>query len=152
MTGLGGIALLRYPGSLGPLERLRSLTIFDALRGASLAQLLRLAALRAVFSVCFIGVAASAFVAFEVSVEPALLVGGVMALALVGAAPIAVSGIGPGQVAAVAIFRGTAPPETLIALSLVLSAGLIALRAALGLLFAREFTKEALEQTRQDPA
>jgi uncharacterized membrane protein YbhN (UPF0104 family) len=147
VAGLTGFTLVRYPGSLGPLDRMRALTVFDALRHASLAQLARLAALRVVFSLCFIGVAAAAFLAFEVSVDPALLVGGVMALALIGAIPIAVSGLGPGQVAAVAIFRGTAPPETLLALSLVLSAGLIALRAAMGLIFAREFTREALEET-----
>jgi uncharacterized membrane protein YbhN (UPF0104 family) len=152
VMGLSGFALLRYPGSLGRLERLRSLSVFDALRDASFRQLSRLVALRAIFSVCFIGVAAAAFAAFDVSVDPFLLVGGVMALALIGAIPIAVSGLGPGQVAAVAIFRGTAPPETLLALSLVLSAGLIGLRAAMGLIFAREFTKEALEQTREKPA
>jgi uncharacterized membrane protein YbhN (UPF0104 family) len=151
-TGLSGFGLLRYPGSLGPLERLRSFAVFDALRDASLGQLSRLVALRAIFSLCFIGVAASAFAAFDVSVEPSLLVGGVMALALIGAIPIAVSGLGPGQVAAVAIFRGAAPPETLLALSLILSAGLIGLRAAMGLVFARELTREALEQTREKPA
>ena len=75
-----------------------------------------------------------------------------MALALVGAVPIAVSGLGPGQVAALAIFRGTAPPETLIALSLVLSAGLIALRAGMGLFFAREFTREALRDSIEETA
>ena len=61
-------------------------------------------------------------------------------------------GSSPWKVAAVAIFRGAAPPETLLALSLVLSAGLIGLRAAMGLVFARELTKEALEQTREKPA
>ena len=45
---------------------------------------------------------------------------------------------------AVYVFEGVAPPETLIAVSLVLSAGLIALRAAMGALFAREFMREAL--------
>ncbi|MDP6242425.1 MAG: hypothetical protein QF462_03770, partial [Myxococcota bacterium] len=60
--------------------------------------------------------------------------------------------IGPGQIAAVEIFQGTATPETLLALSLVLSTGLIGLRATTGLLFAREFTREALEQTRGEKA
>ena len=96
--------------------------------------------------------ASSAFVAFDVAVGPAQLIGGVMILALIGALPIAVAGIGPGQIAAVEVFRGIAPPETLLALSLVLSAGLIALRAGTGLLFAREFTREALEQTRSEAA
>jgi hypothetical protein len=46
-------------------------------------------------------------------------------------------------VAAVYVFAGVAPPETLIAVSLVLSAGLLALRAAMGAVFAREFMREA---------
>jgi hypothetical protein len=73
---------------------------------------------------------------------------GMMILAVVGAIPWAVAGLGVGQLAAVIVFKDVAPDETLIALSLVLSAGLIALRAAMGLIFAREFTREALEETR----
>ena len=71
-----------------------------------------------------------------------------MFLAVWGALPIAVAGLGTGQIAAVVVFKGVAPPETLIALSLVLSGGLIALRTALGILFAREYTREALQETR----
>lgn len=145
---VGALALLRMPASLGPLERLRSLSVFDALRQTPVSRLAQLLGLRLVFSACFIGVAASAFVAFDVGVGLAQLVGGVMILALIGVLPIAVSGIGPGQIAAVEIFRGVAPAETLLAISLVLSVGLIALRACMGLLFAREFTREALQQTR----
>ena len=52
------------------------------------------------------------------------------------------------MLAAVVVFKDIAPDETLIALSLVLSGGLISLRAGMGVLFAREFTREALEQTR----
>ena len=144
----GGLVLLRLPASLGPLERIRSLAVFDALRHTPITHLVELAALRLFFSFCFIGVAGSAFVAFDIDVGLAQLTGGVMILALVGAHPIAVAGIGPGQIAAVEVFRGVAPPETLLALSLVLSVGLLALRAGMGLLFAREFTREALEQTR----
>jgi hypothetical protein len=47
------------------------------------------------------------------------------------------------------VFDGVAPDETLIALSLVLSAALIALRVSMGVLFAREFTREALASTRE---
>ena len=144
----GGLVLLRLPASLGPLERIRSLAVFGALRHTPITHLVELAALRLFFSFCFIGVAGSAFVAFDIDVGLAQLTGGVMILALVGALPIAVAGIGPGQIAALEVFRGIAPPETLLALSLVLSVGLIALRAGMGLLFAREFTREALEQTR----
>lgn len=148
--GLAGFAVLRSPRSLGPLDRVRDFAVFDAIRHTPLPRIARLLGLRVVFSACFIGVAAAAFDAFQVSVEPALLVGGVMTLALIGAIPIAVSGLGPGQVAAVAIFSSCAPPETLIALSLVLSAGLIALRAAMGLIFAREFTREALRDSSEE--
>ena len=37
-AGLSSFALLRFPGSLGPLERLRSFAVFDALRDASFGQ------------------------------------------------------------------------------------------------------------------
>ena len=140
----GGILLLRAPTSLGPLERLRSLAVFDALRTTALPRLLELVALRVLFSFCFIGVAGVAFVGFGIEVTVTRLVLGMMILAVIGALPIAVSGLGTGQVAAVYVFQGVAPPETLIALSLVLSAGLIALRAAMGAVFAREYTREAL--------
>ena len=144
----GGLALLRMPGSLGPLDRLRSLSVFDALRSTPGRRLAELAALRTVFSVCFIAVAGSAFYAFEIPISISRLVVGTMILAVVGAIPWAVAGLGPGQMFAVVVFRGVAEPETLIALSLVLSAGLIALRAAMGGIFAREYTLEALAETR----
>jgi hypothetical protein len=144
LLGFGGLLLLRAPTRLGPLERLRSLTVFDALRTTPFARLLELALLRLTFAVCFVGVAGAAFVAFGIEIAPSRLVVGMMILAVIGALPIAVSGLGTGQVAAVYVFQGVAPAETLIALSLVLSAGLIALRAAMGAVFAREFTREAL--------
>ena len=144
----GGLVLLRVPASLGPLERIRSLSVFDALRKRPTRQLVELLAIRIVFAFCFIGIAGATFLAFDVPVPPGRLVLGMMILAVVGAIPWAVAGLGVGQLAAVVVFKDVAPDETLIALSLVLSAGLIALRAGMGLLFAREFTREALEQTR----
>jgi uncharacterized membrane protein YbhN (UPF0104 family) len=144
----GGLVLLRVPASLGPLERIRSLSVFDAVRKRPTRRLLEILVMRTVFAGCFIGVAGITFLAFEVPVPPGRLVLGMMILAIVGAVPIAVAGLGVGQLAAVVVFKGVAPDETLIALSLVLSAGLITLRAAMGVLFAREFTREALEQTR----
>jgi hypothetical protein len=151
IAGVGffaGLVVLRAPASLGPLERLRSLAVFDALRKTPAQRLAGLLALRCVFTLCFIGVAAAAFVAFDIAIAPSRLVVGMAILAVIGALPIAVAGLGTGQIAAVYVFEGVAPPETLVALSLVLSAGLIALRAGMGMLFAREFTREALEQTR----
>jgi uncharacterized membrane protein YbhN (UPF0104 family) len=144
LLGFGGLLVLRAPTPLGPLERLRSLAVFDALRTTPLSRLLELLLLRVTFAGCFVGVAGAAFVAFGIEIPPERLVVGMMILAVIGALPIAVSGLGTGQVAAVYVFQGVAPPETLIALSLVLSAGLIALRAAMGAAFAREYTREAL--------
>ncbi len=144
----GGMLLLRMPHSLGPLERIRSLAIFDALRRTPANRLGQLLLLRTVFSVCFVGLAWASFAAFQVPVDLGRLVVGMMIIAVVGALPIAVAGLGTGQIAAVYVFKDVAPPETLIALSLVLSGGLIALRAALGILFAREYTREALQETR----
>ncbi len=144
----GGLVLLRVPASLGPLERIRSLSVFDALRKRPTRQLVELLAIRIVFAFCFIGIAGATFFAFDVPVPLGRLVLGMMILAIVGAIPWAVAGLGVGQLAAVIVYKGVAPDETLIALSLVLSAGMIALRAGMGLLFAREFTREALEETR----
>lgn len=144
----GGMLLLRMPHSLGPLERIRSLAIFDALRTTPADRLGQLLLLRAVFSVCFVAVGGASFAAFQVPVEVGRLVVGMMILAVIGALPIAVAGLGTGQIAAVYVFKDVAPPEMLITISLVLSGGLIALRAALGILFAREYTREALQETR----
>ena len=145
-----GMVLLRTPRSLGPLERLRSLSVFDALRHTPSRVLLELGGLRLSLSLCFVAIGGIAFAAFGLPLAPERLVLGMLTLAIVGSLPIAVAGLGTGQVAAVYVFAGVAAPETLIALSLVLSAGLIALRAGMGLLFAREFTREALEQTRAE--
>jgi hypothetical protein len=144
----GGLALLRTPNSLGPLERIRSLAVFDALRNTATRRLAQLSAIRLLFALCFVGLAAASFAAFEISVPTGRLVLGMMTLAVIGALPIAVAGLGTGQIGAVAVFKGVASDETLIAVSLVLSAGLILLRAGMGLLFAREFTREALQETR----
>jgi hypothetical protein len=141
----GGLLLLRMPGRLGPLERLRSLSVFEALRATPLPRLGRLVAFRTLFSFCFIAVAGAAFVGFGIAIPLARLVVGMMILAVIGALPIAVAGLGTGQVAAVYVFEGVAAPEELLAVSLVLSGGLIALRVAMGLAFAREYTREALE-------
>jgi hypothetical protein len=152
LAGIGffaGLVLLRAPRSLGPLERLRSLSVFEALRHTPPRQLAEIVALRIVFSFCFIGIAAATFHAFAVPIATSRLVVGTMILAIIGALPIAVAGLGPGQIFAVQVFKGVAAPETLIALSLVLSGGLIALRAAMGAVFAREFTREALAEARR---
>lgn len=144
-----GVVILRAPGSLGPIERIRSLAVFATLRRTPLARLLELVLLRCLFSACFISIAGAAFFAFGVEIGVPRLVGGMMALAIVGALPIAVSGLGTGQVAAVYLFRDLAPAETILAMSLVLSFGLLSLRALMGSVFAREFARHALSAARE---
>ena len=144
----GGLTLLRVPAALGPLERLRELAIFEGLRTVPPARLCELFALRAAFGLCFVSVCAAAFLAFEVSVPLVRLVPGMLIVALVAALPIAVAGLGTSQAAFVFLFAGYASQEKLLAMSLVLSAGLLLLRAGMGLVFAREFTREALRDTR----
>ncbi len=146
-----GMTLLRAPGSLGPLERIRTLAVFDALRTTPLHRIGQVAALRFSFSVLFISLAGSVFFAFEIDIGAAQLIFGMMVIAVVGALPIAVAGLGTGQVTALYVFRDAAPPAELLALSLVLSAGMILLRASMGLFFAREYTREVIEESRSAP-
>ena len=70
---------------------------------------------------------------------------GVCVLLMISAIPMAAAGLGTGQIAFIAIFEKYAEPEILLAASLTMSFGLILSRAALGLIFAREFTSEAFE-------
>jgi hypothetical protein len=143
-----GLALVRAPASLGAFERVRALAIFDGLRRVPLGRLAELFTLRALFSACFVAGCASAFAAFEISPPPARLIAGIMLVALVAALPIAVAGLGTSQAAFVYLFSDVAPAERLLAMSLVLSFGIISLRAAMGLCFARELTREALQDAR----
>jgi uncharacterized membrane protein YbhN (UPF0104 family) len=145
----GGLALLRMPRSLGPLDRIRSLSAFEALRTVPLSDLARLLALRITFSISFVAICGAAFVGFRIPVPIPELVAGVLIVALVAAIPIAVAGLGTSQAAFLYLFKAYAPPETLLAMSLVLSAGMLALRALMGVAFAREFTREALRETRE---
>ncbi len=144
-----GLSLLRAPFPLGPLEPLRGLAFLEALRSASPRALAELLALRALFAGTFVALAGTAFAAFDLSPGPARLVAGMMVVAGVAALPIAVAGLGTGQAAFLVAFRGVAEPETLLALSLVLSAGMIALRVGMGLLFAREYAREAAAEWRE---
>ena len=146
---VGGMAILRMPGSFGPLERIRSLTFFQALRTTSTRRILEVTLMRTVFVVAFVTLTGVIFLAFGIHVPVHELVVGMLVVAVVGALPIAVAGIGTGQAAFVAAFRGVAPYETLLAVSIAISAGLIALRVGMGVIFAREFTREALEESRE---
>jgi hypothetical protein len=148
----GGLALLRTPASLGPLERIRSLAFFEALRSTPTRRIAEVIGLRALFACSFIGLAGAIFLSFGLSPRPGELVVGILVVAVVAALPIAPAGLGTGNVAFVNVFQGLAPYETLLAVSLAMSAGMIALRVAMGLLFAREYTREVLEESREGEA
>ena len=139
-----GFVILRAPIALGPLDRIRNLEIFRDARTLPLSVLFRLGIVRLLFVGIFIGIVWITLLAFGVSVPVADLVFNTSVLLLVSALPIAVAGIGTGQVVFVALFERYADAETLIAASLTLSFGMILSRATVGLAFAREFTAEAL--------
>ena len=143
-----GMTVLRMPANLGPIERLRSLTIFHALRTTPLPLLGRLAAIRLLFTSSFIALGGAAFAGFDIAIPLPDLTIGMVFVGVVSALPIAIAGLGTGQVAVVAVFGHLADRETLLALSLVLTAGMLALRTSMGLVMAREYTREALEESR----
>jgi len=143
-----GMTILRVPGHLGPMERIRSLTVFEALRTTPLSRLAKLMMLRICFTSSFIALGGAAFASFAIPIPLRDLVVGMIIVGVVSALPIAVAGLGTGQIAVVQAFGRFADRETLLALSLVLTAGLLGLRAGMGLVVAREFTREALEETR----
>ena len=68
---------------------------------------------------------------------------------MISALPIAVAGLGTGQAAFVYLFREWGPPDVLLACSLTVSIGMILLRAAIGVGFAPEFTREAFDAARE---
>jgi hypothetical protein len=147
-----GIAVLRMERSLGPLDWLRELRVMRSVREMSGAQLVELLALRTVFVVVFIGLGGATLAAFGVYPPLGDVVVGFSVIALVSALPIAVAGLGTGQLAFVYFFRTSADAATLVAASLALSAGIIVLRVALAGLFAREYAREALAEPQDLPA
>lgn len=144
-----GFAVLRAPFSLGPLDRLRDLPLFEAARTLPLNLLLRLGVLRVAFVATFIILTGGTLGAFGVEIPALPLIVGVCALLLISAIPMAAAGLGTGQVAFVAIFEDYGTPETLLATSLTISFGMIISRALIGVAFAREFTTEAFRARRE---
>jgi hypothetical protein len=144
-----GLIALRTERSLGPLDRLRELRLLRTLREMSSARLVELLALRTLFVAVFIGLGGAALAAFDVWPPLGDLIVGFTLLSLVSLLPIAVAGLGTGQVAFVYLFRNSADAETLLAASLALSAGTILLRILLAATFAREFTRQALAETQE---
>lgn len=143
-----GLVVLRSERSLGPLDRFRELRLMRSARELPGARLLELVLLRVLFVAVFIGLGGAALAAFGVRPPPGELIVGFAAIALVSTLPIAVAGLGTGQLAFVYVFRASGDAETLLAASLALSAGIILLRVALAAGFAREFAREALAGAR----
>ena len=139
---------LRTRLPLGPLERIRTLSIFEATRTTPGSKLAALAALRTAFALVFVTLIWVCCRAFGIEAPWAFLLAGVPLLIVVAMIP-SVAGLGTGQVAFVSIFARYGSEETLLACSLAFSTGLIALRAGMGLLFAREFTREAFVAVRE---
>jgi len=147
----GGFALLRAPFSLGPLEGLRSHRLFRAARTTPAERLLETGALRLLFVLCFLGLGWAAFSAFGLAVPLGDFVVRFSAVALAATLP-SVAGIGPSQVGMVELFSPFSDREALLACSLALSAGLILLRIGIGLLFAREYAREAYAASQETEA
>lgn len=146
---VAGFAFLRAPMSMGVLDRVRDLEIFSAARTTPASRLIVLATLRLGFVISFVMLCGSALAIFGVQVPVGDLVVGVAVVSLVASLPIAVAGLGTGQVAFVFMFRHWGTPEVLLASNLALTAALILIRASLGLVFAHEFTREAIVAARE---
>ena len=99
--------------------------------------------LRACFVACFVAVCWASFIAFEVNAPFGLIVVGMLVVGFIAGLPIAVGGLGTTQLAVMTIFAPYATPETLLAMSLTLSTGMLLLRGLMGAVFARELTREA---------
>ena len=139
-----GLWLLRTPRSLGPLEPLRRLGMLRAARELPTPQLAQLLALRVLFVVVFVALGGAALAAFGLRPHVGTVVVGFAQVALVAALPIAVAGLGTSQAAFLYVFRSLAPADELLACSVALSAGMIAVRVGLGAIFAREFSLPAV--------
>jgi hypothetical protein len=144
---VAGFVGLRAKFSLGPLDRIRHLSIFDAARTTPARLLAELGALRLTFAFTFVALIWACCYAFGIYPPLSFLVAAVPILIVVAMIP-SVAGLGTGQVAFVQVFGRYADDETLLACSLAFSTGLIVMRAGMGLLFAGEFTREAIAAAR----
>jgi len=150
LTGFAaGLLVLRANVPLGPLGRLRNLPPFEVARSVPIVALAEVAFLRLLFAGSFVVMVGLVIHGFGIRATPAELTVRVAFLLLVSALPIAVAGIGTGQAAFVYVFRGRADPATLMACSLALSIGLLALRGLMGLLFAGEYGKAAFSAVKR---
>jgi uncharacterized membrane protein YbhN (UPF0104 family) len=147
---IAGFIVLRAKIPMGPLDRIRELDLFRAPRTLPLRTLIELFFLRGLFVLCYVALMGSLFWAFEVEVGLFRLAMNVAILLAVSALPIAAGGLGTGQIVFVELFSGLTSDAELLAMSLLSSAGLVLARALLGLVFAAEFTREALEAAREE--
>ncbi|MCP4002562.1 MAG: flippase-like domain-containing protein [bacterium] len=145
-----GVALLRARRSLGPLDRLRELSLFRAARETPPRRLVELALVRFAFVCGFIASMCSVIYAFRIEVPVPDAIVNVALVSAVSSLPIAFAGLGTGQAAFVYLLKDWADPGTLIACSLTMSVGMIALRGLIGFIFSREFALEALQAARQE--
>ncbi len=141
---LSGFAFLRAPFDLGRLEWLREFDLLRAPRYASLGLLAELAVWRLVFCGCFVALVGALFQAFGIEVGAIELAAKVAIMLIVSAIPIAAGGLGTGQIVFVELFSGHAPDAQLLSASILFSLGMILVRATTGLVFAPEFTREAI--------
>ncbi len=141
--GLLGFAAIRARLDWPLLRDVRQWAVFEALAGTPWRRLAEICAWRIAFVSSFVVLIGVALALFGVRVPPGDLVVGVMVASLVSSIPIAVAGLGTGQAIFLYVFRGHGSPEALLACSLVLSIGLIATRALMGAVFAREYAREA---------
>lgn len=142
-----GFVALRARISLGALDRIRHLKVFEAARTTPLSKLAVLGGLRVLFAMSFVSLIGVCCIAFGLEVPWTFLLAAVPVLIVVAMIP-SVAGLGTGQVAFVEVFGRFGDDETLLACSLAFSAGLIVLRAGMGLVFAREFAREAFVAAR----
>jgi len=145
-----GFVALRLPVSLGPLDRLRNLTLFRATRETPSRRIAELFAIRLVFVSSFFAMASISVYIFDIHPPLEELIVNISIVVMVASLPIAVAGLGTGNLAFVEVFSAYGDRQTLFGCSLALWGGLILLRAGMGVLFAREWAREALRMLREE--
>lgn len=146
----GSFVLLRLPISLGPFERLRQFEVLELTRTAPLIRVAELVVWRLLFVASFFGITLLCLKLFDLSPPIPVVFVNMALVALVAALPIAVAGLGTSQIAFKALFADYGDPQTLFNCSLALQVGLILLRSGIGVAFAREWTREAIDAAREE--
>ncbi len=145
-----GFVALRLPVSLGPLDRLRNLAVFRATRETPSLRIAELLAIRFVFVSSFFAMAGVSLYIFGIHAPLEELIVNISIVVLVASLPIAVAGLGTGNLAFVEVFSDYGDRQMLFGCSLALWGGLILMRAGMGAVFAREWAREALRVLRAE--